>query len=119
MGIPFEPKILEEADPNERLGPLKERKGIAFGNTGKYWNFLDHHTIRRIEELTYNELELLDLPIHFAKEPKKLGQLRTFVLKVHDFIQNIRFHVGHKGFSKGLVYLFKMRRDKFRRAPKS
>jgi len=112
IGIPFDEKMLKEADSNENLGSVRSMKGIEKGNKGKYWTGLSRKQIRKVERILLPEMQGSGYEIHFAEAPREPNSIRIFFLRVYDLFKNVLFHIRHKGWKRGLSYLVRIKKDK-------
>lgn len=117
LGAPFHESMLQ-AESHEPFGEAKGMIGIQKSNTGKYQEKWSPRRIRLVEELSFNGLQKLEYPIHYATQGRRLSPPHRFLLKILDLTRTVLFHIRTKGVVRGMDYFLRMRKDKAKKLTK-
>jgi hypothetical protein len=99
---------IKNTESTESYGDAASAKGILINNTQKYAS-LSHPVLRRLEEITYTSMLLLDYKITIASKFKPLGTRFRLILKINDELKLLTFHIRDKGIIYGIRYYVKLK----------
>ena len=97
LGLSYEPEMLNLEAAVENLGDAKGQKGIVKLNFRKWKDRLNPSQIRRIEELCFDSLNILNYDIEFGKKSTVLNKSKLIYFKTCDAYNLLKFNYKMHG----------------------
>lgn len=113
LEICFDPGMTRLSASTENLGDARNAHGILRSNAGKWRerNRMDSKTVRRIEEIAFEELRDLGYPLTMARRRRSLGRMELGLARLADAWNRLRFDCEEQGsVGEGLRYQYRKRR---------
>ncbi len=108
LDIDFESTMTKLTKSAENYGAAKGSTEILKDNQQKFLRLLDKNSVRRIEEIAYDQMKRLGYnPVH-AQKSQGISKSQLLYLKGYDAVNSSLFHVKEKGLLSGLSYFFKL-----------
>lgn len=109
IDVPFVEQMLNLKQPSENLGDTKGKQYIVKSNKNKFLEELPKETIKRIEEITFNNLEYLKYETFYATEYHPLTKNELLILSMSDALSTLRHDMKMWGQVRGMQYFFRYR----------
>jgi hypothetical protein len=111
LGVEFSTTMERLQQPAEFYGDARGKTSILTTNQQKYRTQMTRRQIRRIEEIAYEAMKSTGYACEYAMGERPLGRLAQGTLAIGDAVASARFHVGDKGFTRGVRYFIDLHRE--------
>jgi hypothetical protein len=105
LGCSFVPQMLRLSRSNENTGAAREKTEIISDNMNKYWHGLSTRQIRRIEEITFDQMIDLGYDIHLADRSRQLSDAAQFVVEKRNSMAFLLWKVESRGLKETVQYV--------------
>tara|TARA_B100001778_G_C18603362_1_gene638449 strand:+ start:900 stop:1895 length:996 start_codon:yes stop_codon:yes gene_type:complete len=115
LSCDFSESMLIFNKPVENLGDAKDLY-INSNNMNKFKDKLSFSQIKKIEELTLDVMcQLKYIPVNSNISLRKLSLTETYIYKILDYFNIVKFHIMEKGIFKGLRYVYSLNHQNFKK----
>jgi Sulfotransferase family len=101
----FVSKMMKLGRDTETAGNAKGKREVMHSNKNKYLTQLSKKEIKRIEEITYDAMQLIPYKIHYATRYKALDPLQSKILGGFNKWNRIKYNLKSKGLKEGIKFI--------------